>query len=134
MKICLLASIFILIGFSFLYEPLSMSMVRYVAVMFTVSFLFLPAVILFNALLNGVRALKLHPVSGWGLFLISIILGSHLFISVLMILLHIHPGSAEIVWLIMNSSLSLAFLLRIRTIHHLFKSFYHEHDASYSIG
>ena len=134
MNICLITAIFILTGFTFLYEPLSMTILRYVASMFTVSFFFVPAVFVFNLLLSGIRSLKIHPGSAWMILMISIILGSHLFISLMISILDIHPVSAELVWLILNTSMMLALLIRIKTIQHLFKTFYHEQDATYSIG
>ena len=134
MNICLLAAIFILTGFIFLYEPLSMTILRYVAIMFIVSFFFVPAVFVFNVLLSGIRSMKIHPGSAWMFLLVSIILSSHLFTSLIISILDIHPVSAELVWLILNVSMMLALLIRIRTIHQLFKSFYHEQEATYSIG
>jgi hypothetical protein len=134
MNICLLTAIFILAGFALLNEPLSITMVRFAAIMFTVSFFFVPVVFLFNALLSGIKSLKPDPGLGWMFLLVSIVISSHLFISLLISLLHIHPVSAELVWLILNVSMMLALLIRIKTIHHLFKTFYHEQDATYSIG
>ena len=134
MNICLLTSIFILAGFALLNEPLSITMLRYVAIMFTVSFFFVPVVFLFNALLSGIKSMKPDPGLAWMFLLVSIVLSSHVFITLLISMLQIHPVSAELVWLILNVSMMLALLIRIRTIHHLFKSFYHEQNATYSIG
>ena len=134
MNICLLTALFILTGFILLYEPLSMTILRFVAIMFTVSFFFVPVVFVFNDLLSGIRTLKIHPGSCWMVLLGSIVLTSHLFTSLIISLLHIHPVSAELIWLILNTSMILALLIRIRTIHHLFKTFYHEKVATYSIG
>lgn len=134
MKICLLTTIFILTGFILLYEPLSITLLRYLGIIFIVSFFFLPGVVVFNALLSGISSLKIHPGSGWMLLLVSIILTTHLFISLIVSILDIHPGSAELVWLILNTSTMMALLIRIRTIHRLFKSFYYEKGATYSIN
>ena len=134
MNICLLTAIFILTGFAIMYGPLSMTMLRFIAVMFTISFFFVPVVFVFNALLSGIRSLKPDPGLAWMFLLVSIVLTSHVFISLIISILHIHPVSAELVWLILNTSMMLALLIRIRTIHHLFKTFYHEQDATYSIG
>jgi hypothetical protein len=134
MNISLLSAIFILVGFTLLYEPLSMNAFRYVAVIFTVSAFFVPVVFLFNLLLSGIRSLKPDPGWGWMFLLVSIVLSSHVFISLIVSLVHIHPVSAELVWLILNTSIMLALLIRVRTVHQLLKTFYHEQDVTYSIG
>jgi hypothetical protein len=134
MNICLLTAIFILTGFAFMYEPLSMTLFRFIAVIFTVSFLFVPAVFAFNAMLSAIRSLKPDPVLGWIFLLVSIVLSSHFFISLLISVLQIHPVSGELVWLLLNSSIMLVLMIRIRTIHHLFKTFNHEQNATYSIS
>ena len=134
LNICLLVAILSLISFGALHEPLSMTTFRYIGFVFFSSFFLLPAVIIFNGLLSFIRSLQLNPTCCWVVLITSILMASYLALSITMSFEGVHPITAELTWLIVDASVLLTLLIRYTTIHHLFKSFGHEKESSYSIG